>query len=138
MKAFTSPGCCLTKLGANATWSVMIVGYCFVETSTCPFGFCSARDSHGCHVTATFTRPAAKAAPASPEVRSICFTSLSDNLWRLSTYASSHWLVEPALTATDWMPFAYVREYVSTVVAIAFRLPALKALKRCTGSSITV
>ena len=102
MKAFTSPGCCLTKLGANATWSVMIVGYCFVETSTCPFGFCSARDSHGCHVTATLTRPAAKAAPASPEVRSICCTSLSDRWCWLSTYASSHWLVEPALTAIFW------------------------------------
>src|SRR5712691_10018936 len=136
----------------------MIVGYCFVETRTCPFGFCSAFDSHGCHVTATLTRPAAKAAPASPEVRSTCCTSLSDRWWRLSTYASNHWLVEPALTATfwplscstdvmllsatipsppteasspststDWMPFAYVREYVSTVVAIALRLPALNA-----------
>src|SRR5207302_6545872 len=102
MNAFTSSRCCLMKLGANATWSVMIVGYCFVETSTCPFGFVSARDSHGCHVTDTFTRPAANAAPASPDVRSICLTSLSDRWCRLSTYARSHWLVEPALTATDW------------------------------------
>src|SRR5215212_11961026 len=77
----------------------MIVGYCLDDTSTWPLGFFCARSSHGCQVTAAGTRPAANAAPASPEVRSTCLTSLSESLLTESTYARNHWLVEPELTA---------------------------------------
>src|ERR671936_566273 len=82
----------------------MIVRYgpCFVEASTWPFGLLSARESPGSHVTATGTRPAANAAPASPEVMSVLLTSSSDIPCLSSTYASSHSLVEPSLTATFW------------------------------------
>src|SRR3954468_18446501 len=80
----------------------MIDGYLVVSTSTCPSGFLRALDSHGSQVTATGILPEAKAAPASPEVMSTCLTSCSDMPFCWSTYASSHWLVEPALTPTDW------------------------------------
>ena len=62
----------------NATWSVMIVGYFSVETTTWPSGFFSAFDSHGSHVTAAGILPAANAEPASPDVMSTCSTSSSD------------------------------------------------------------
>src|SRR4051794_21880020 len=100
--ACTVSGIFLMKSGVKPTWSVMIVGYCLDDTRTWPFGFFLVRSSHGCQVTATGTLPAAKAAPASPEVRSTCFTSLSDRWLTESTYARNHWLVDPALTATFW------------------------------------
>jgi hypothetical protein len=140
-----------------------------VDTSTCPFGLVSARESQGSHVTATGMRPATNAAPASPEVMSVFCTSSRDMPCLSRTYASSHSLVEPSLTATFWpfswetesipflatipsppteasrpsttfegTPFAAVRAYVSTVEAMPSSRPALKAAKRCTGSSISV
>ena len=45
---------------------------------------------------------------------------------------------EAQACAREGIPFAVVRENVSGVVAIASRLPAFSALKRCTGSSTTV